>query len=98
MGTGTGYHRASIEIHTVDVSVYDLHVQEPHILERTVKCCLLNGAVFWTSILIFENVVLPTLQMVVFFCMAGRNQFKNIYMLLREKKYVFDITDFLFVY
>jgi hypothetical protein len=37
-----------------------------------VKCCLLNGAVFWTSILIFENLVLPALQMVVFLCMAGK--------------------------
>jgi hypothetical protein len=49
-------------------------MEEPLILERTVKCCLLNGAVFWTSILIFENLVLPALQMVVFLCMAGMRQ------------------------
>lgn len=48
--------------------------KEPHILERTFKCCLLNGAVFWTSILIFENMVLPTLQMVVFLCMGGSEE------------------------
>jgi len=39
--------------------------KEPNILDRTVKCCLLNGAVFWSSIFVFENVVLPTVQMAV---------------------------------
>jgi hypothetical protein len=57
-----------------------------------VKCCLLNGAVFWTSILIFENLVLPALQMVVFLCMAGMvgsSEFRDrddIPLLLEDKK------------
>jgi len=45
--------------------------KEPNILERTVKCMLLNGAVFWTSILIFENIVLPLVQFIVNFFTAG---------------------------
>lgn len=45
--------------------------KEPNILERTVKCCLLNGAVFWTSILIFENAVLPTVELAVNVLTAG---------------------------
>lgn len=43
---------------------------EPNILERTVKCCLLNGVVFATSIVLFESVVLPLLQTVLF-CLVG---------------------------
>jgi len=35
---------------------------EPNILERTVKCCLLNGVVFAMSIILFESLVLPLLQ------------------------------------
>ena len=45
--------------------------KEPNILERTVKCCLLNGAVFWTSIIIFENVVLPAVELAVNILTAG---------------------------
>ena len=45
--------------------------KEPKILERTVKCCLLNGAVFWSSILIFENIILPAVEMLVYILTAG---------------------------
>ncbi|XP_023337259.1 etoposide-induced protein 2.4 homolog [Eurytemora carolleeae] len=45
--------------------------KEPKILERTVKCCLLNGAVFWSSILIFENIILPAVEMLVYVLTAG---------------------------
>jgi len=45
--------------------------KEPNILERTIKCCLLNGAVFWTSIIIFESFVLPTVLLVVNLFSAG---------------------------
>ena len=45
--------------------------KEPNILDRTVKCCLLNGAVFWSSIFVFENVILPAVQMTVFILSAG---------------------------
>jgi len=42
----------------------------PRILERTLKCCLLNGCVFWSSILLFENVVLPLLETILYFVLA----------------------------
>ena len=35
---------------------------EPKILERTLKCCLLNGCVFWFSIILFEYVLIPVVQ------------------------------------
>ena len=35
---------------------------EPKILERTLKCCLLNGCVFWFSIILFEYVLIPLVQ------------------------------------
>eukprot|EP00096_Caligus_rogercresseyi_P002151 TRINITY_DN1406_c0_g1_i2.p1 TRINITY_DN1406_c0_g1~~TRINITY_DN1406_c0_g1_i2.p1 ORF type:complete len:366 (-),score=98.59 TRINITY_DN1406_c0_g1_i2:1229-2326(-) len=38
----------------------------PRILERTLKCCALNGCVFWLSIVLFERAVLPTLKMGLF--------------------------------
>jgi len=38
---------------------------EPNILERTVKCCLLNGVVFAMSIILFESLVLPLLQTIL---------------------------------
>lgn len=45
--------------------------KEPRILERTLKCCLLNGCVFWSSILIFENVVLPLVQWMLSWVLRG---------------------------
>jgi len=44
---------------------------EPNILERTVKCCLLNGAVFAMSIVVFESILLPLLQTTLTLCLAG---------------------------
>ena len=38
------------------------HSQEPKILERTLKCCVLNGCFFWFSIIVFENILMPFLQ------------------------------------
>ncbi|XP_039299827.1 etoposide-induced protein 2.4 homolog isoform X2 [Nilaparvata lugens] len=37
-------------------------VEEPKILWRTFQCCLLNGGVFWLSLIMFEYLLLPTLQ------------------------------------
>jgi len=45
--------------------------KEPRILERTLKCMLLNGCVFWSSILIFENVVLPLVQWILSWILRG---------------------------
>jgi len=39
--------------------------KEPRILERTLKCCILNGFVFWASIILFQNVVLPAVRLMV---------------------------------
>jgi len=44
---------------------------EPNILERTVKCCLLNGVVFAMSIVLFESLVLPLIQTLLYICLAG---------------------------
>jgi len=48
--------------------------KEPNILERTVKCCLLNGAVFAMSILFFENIFLPFIQSALMLCLTGSRQ------------------------
>ena len=44
---------------------------EPNILERTVKCCLLNGVVFAMSIVLFESVLLPLIQTLLYIILAG---------------------------
>jgi len=44
---------------------------EPNILERTLKCCLLNGVVFAMSIVLFESFILPLVQTVLYICLAG---------------------------
>lgn len=44
---------------------------EPNILERTVKCCILNGVVFISSIVLFESLVLPLIQTLLYICLAG---------------------------
>lgn len=36
--------------------------KETKIMERTIKCCVLNGCFFWFSIVIFENVLMPFLN------------------------------------
>ncbi|XP_054260830.1 etoposide-induced protein 2.4 homolog [Macrosteles quadrilineatus] len=40
--------------------------EEPKILQRTLQCCLLNGGVFWFSLVLFEYVLLPTLRQVLY--------------------------------
>merc|ERR1712062_439156 len=47
---------------------------EPNILERTVKCCLLNGVVFAMSIVLFESVLLPLIQTLLYIILAGSQQ------------------------
>jgi len=44
--------------------------EEPRILERTLKCCMLNGCVFWASIVLFEHIFLPSLH-AVFYVLFG---------------------------
>ena len=44
---------------------------EPNILERTLKCCLLNGVVFAMSIVLFESVLLPLIQTLLYIILAG---------------------------
>jgi len=44
---------------------------EPNIIERTLKCCLLNGGVFAVSIVLFENIFLPLVRTVLFIVLAG---------------------------
>lgn len=47
---------------------------EPNILERTVKCCLLNGVVFAMSIVLFESVLLPLIQTLLYIFLAGSQE------------------------
>merc|ERR1719312_869563 len=44
---------------------------EPNILERTLKCCLLNGGVFAVSIFLFDNIFLPLIRSILFIFLAG---------------------------
>ncbi len=39
--------------------------KEPKIMERTLKCCMLNGCFFWFSIFIFESFLMPFLHWLV---------------------------------
>ena len=45
--------------------------EEPKILERTMKCCGLNGAVFLCSIVIFDNVIMPSIEGVLYYFFEG---------------------------
>ena len=54
--------------------------KEPRILERTLKCCVLNGCVFWTSIFVFENMVLPFVESVLYLILA-RSQERFAYLI-----------------
>ena len=38
--------------------------------ERTLKCCVLNGCVFWFSIILFENVLLPFIKGLIYMCLG----------------------------
>ena len=44
---------------------------EPNIIERTLKCCLLNGGVFAVSIVLFDNIFLPFVKAILFIFLAG---------------------------
>jgi len=44
---------------------------EPNIIERTLKCCLLNGGVFAVSIFLFDNIFLPLIRSILFIVLAG---------------------------
>ena len=39
--------------------------KETKIMERTIKCCVLNGCFFWFSIVMFENFMMPFLHWLV---------------------------------
>jgi len=47
---------------------------QPNILERTLKCCVLNGGVFMVSIVVFESVVLPLLKTLLLISLAGSQE------------------------
>ena len=54
-----------------DVSGGGQKKSEPNIIERTLKCCLLNGGVFAVSIVLFDNIFLPFVKTVLFIFLAG---------------------------
>lgn len=64
MGDENLAKRRAIEKRTKQASGLSSHggPGEAKILERTLKCCVLNGCFFWFSIVIFENVLLPLLH------------------------------------
>jgi len=47
---------------------------QPNIIERTLKCCVLNGGVFMVSIVVFESVVLPLLKTLLLISLAGSQE------------------------
>jgi len=54
---------------------------EPKIMERTIKCCVLNGCFFWFSIIVFENILMPFLQGLVLLFLghnAGTTLWSNV--------------------
>ena len=63
--------------------------QEPKIMERTMKCCVLNGCFFWFSIIVFENIFMPFLHGLVLLFLghtAGTTLWSNVRIL---KKYIY---------
>jgi len=55
--------------------------QEPKIMERTMKCCVLNGCFFWFSIIVFENIFMPFLHGLVLLFLghtAGTTLWSNV--------------------
>ena len=44
--------------------------RESTVLEKTMKCCLLNGLVFLCSILFFDAILLPTIEGVLFYALG----------------------------
>ena len=78
------------------------HSQEPKILERTLKCCVLNGCFFWFSIIVFENILMPFLQGLVLVFLgqnAGAALWSNVRIILREIESSFsNLTQFFRLY
>ena len=51
------------------------------IMERTIKCCVLNGCFFWFSIVVFENFMMPALHWLVLAVLgatAGNTLWSNV--------------------
>ncbi len=54
---------------------------ETKIMERTVKCCILNGCFFWFSIVVFEYVMLPMIRNFIFLVLgevAGSSMWESV--------------------
>ena len=47
---------------------------EPTIMERTLKCCVLNGGFFGVSLILFENLLLPLVQTLLYIILAGSQE------------------------
>ena len=47
---------------------------EPNIIERTIKCCVLNVGVFAISIILFSHVFLPFVKTLLFIVLAGSKE------------------------
>ena len=65
--------------------------QEPKIMERTMKCCVLNGCFFWFSIIVFENIFMPFLHGLVLLFLghtAGTTLWSNVRILERYTIYL----------
>merc|ERR1711892_220167 len=43
-------------------------------MERTLKCCVLNGGVFGVSLILFENLLLPLVQTLLYIILAGSQE------------------------
>ena len=55
--------------------------KESKIMERTIKCCVLNGCFFWFSIVVFENLLMPFLKWFIIFILgatAGNSLWSNV--------------------
>ena len=57
--------------------------REPKILKRTLQCCILNGGVFWASLLIFDTILLPILKILVGFAMGDRSSTSTVWFLIK---------------
>ncbi|XP_038058264.1 etoposide-induced protein 2.4-like [Patiria miniata] len=44
------------------IPIKDKKESEPKVMHRMLQCCLLNGGIFWLSIVTFNNLLLPLLQ------------------------------------
>lgn len=57
-----------------DVSGGSNKKSEPNIIERTIKCCILNGGVFALSLVLFDNILLPFVKTILFIFLAGSSE------------------------